>query len=256
MGGKKDDLIIIPAYERLPYFCYACGRIGHSFWECDRDSVQTGKLEYGTWLRAVQLTGARNSKPQTSQNTNTYSGKVTFSREHDGDNVESQKKTNKDDVDSNNRLILGEVQGEQRTYTAHEAREIIAQALMKISHDKHDSISSSKQLLQLPHNVEITYTPPTLMNVPISASMKGKEKESVLLKGEYETELPFKNNSMKWKRRARGSPTKSGLVSPGKTKLTGQNRNGNAGDTMEVTSHKKLKMTGTNSKAVQLRRQQ
>ncbi|XP_073041941.1 uncharacterized protein [Primulina eburnea] len=94
MGGTKDDLIIILAYERLPDFCYACGCIGHPFRECDRNPVPTGKLEYGPWLRAVQLIGGNRSKSHLSQNTKHSSDIAPHTGKLDGDNRERRVNNN------------------------------------------------------------------------------------------------------------------------------------------------------------------
>lgn len=41
--------------ERLPFFCYCCGIIGHNELECEHagDGVEVGSVkQYGPWLRA------------------------------------------------------------------------------------------------------------------------------------------------------------------------------------------------------------
>jgi hypothetical protein len=43
-------------YEKLPYYCFACGIIGHSELECNNPAVRDefGKLPYDIQLRAPE----------------------------------------------------------------------------------------------------------------------------------------------------------------------------------------------------------
>lgn len=61
-------------YEKLPNFCYFCGKIGHLVEDCsqcfdivgENDRIDDSKLAYGDWLRARQITkfiGGSSSRP-------------------------------------------------------------------------------------------------------------------------------------------------------------------------------------------------
>ncbi|XP_073049463.1 uncharacterized protein [Primulina eburnea] len=52
-----DGIIVLLVYEKLPDFCYACGRVGHSLRECEDLTVDKSLPSFGTWLRAVSHTG-------------------------------------------------------------------------------------------------------------------------------------------------------------------------------------------------------
>ncbi|TXG65036.1 hypothetical protein EZV62_012030 [Acer yangbiense] len=58
---KSENIVVIALkYERLPEFCYVCGKIGHSLRECPDDDARSDALEgattkYGVWLRVVSL---------------------------------------------------------------------------------------------------------------------------------------------------------------------------------------------------------
>lgn len=54
---EAEDIIIILVYERLPNFCYACGRVGHSFSDYDDAAVDKSKQSFGPWLRAASHVG-------------------------------------------------------------------------------------------------------------------------------------------------------------------------------------------------------
>ncbi|TXG53141.1 hypothetical protein EZV62_022310 [Acer yangbiense] len=56
---KTDNIVVVGLkYERLPEFCYACGKIGHGIKECldteARNEALTGKItKFGAWMRAA-----------------------------------------------------------------------------------------------------------------------------------------------------------------------------------------------------------
>ncbi|XP_024642377.1 uncharacterized protein [Medicago truncatula] len=61
---QKRSLWIFFKYERLPNFCYKCGRIGHQMKECEEETGQDGEgytdveeqdQAYGSWMRASPL---------------------------------------------------------------------------------------------------------------------------------------------------------------------------------------------------------
>ncbi|TXG51369.1 hypothetical protein EZV62_023893 [Acer yangbiense] len=56
--GKTEEVTMVSLkYERLPEFCFTCGRIGHSNKECQDEEAKEATLEetvskYGSWLKA------------------------------------------------------------------------------------------------------------------------------------------------------------------------------------------------------------
>ncbi|KAK2662577.1 hypothetical protein Ddye_001151 [Dipteronia dyeriana] len=56
---SSDNIVVVALkYERLPEFCYACGKIGHGFREYPNDDARTNTLEgstpkYRAWLRVA-----------------------------------------------------------------------------------------------------------------------------------------------------------------------------------------------------------
>uniref|UniRef100_A0A803QBH3 CCHC-type domain-containing protein n=2 Tax=Cannabis sativa TaxID=3483 RepID=A0A803QBH3_CANSA len=56
----KDDFWIDFRYERLPEFCFECGRLGHPFEKCvafmeRMDNGNDDDLEYGPWMKGAKL---------------------------------------------------------------------------------------------------------------------------------------------------------------------------------------------------------
>ena len=57
-GAGKGEIWGRLGYERLPTFCYKCGVIGHSEYECEQALVEgyrSNTKQYGDWLRASPL---------------------------------------------------------------------------------------------------------------------------------------------------------------------------------------------------------
>ncbi|KAL9422785.1 hypothetical protein AB3S75_034961 [Citrus x aurantiifolia] len=55
-GDDEDDIPMRVMYERLPDFCFCCGRIGHQYRECTHYKSQSkDKMAYGPWLKATSI---------------------------------------------------------------------------------------------------------------------------------------------------------------------------------------------------------
>lgn len=54
-----DDIIIILVYEKLPDFCFACGRIGHVLRDCEDVEAPKDNPSFGNWLRASTHSGKK-----------------------------------------------------------------------------------------------------------------------------------------------------------------------------------------------------
>lgn len=66
-----EVVMVLCVYERLPEFCYACGRIGHQVKECDDTEADKLNLDYGALMRASSY--QNNNKRRTFQEKNTTS---------------------------------------------------------------------------------------------------------------------------------------------------------------------------------------
>ncbi|XP_074265748.1 uncharacterized protein LOC141588192 [Silene latifolia] len=51
MSGDREVPFEVK-YERLPTFCYGCGRLGHGEKDCEEGPFEEHELQYGEWLRA------------------------------------------------------------------------------------------------------------------------------------------------------------------------------------------------------------
>lgn len=73
LGENQESLWIQAKYERLPDFCYGCGRIGHIIKECRTLNKETDKdpegWQFGSWLRFQGLNPRRRRKDQPQSNS-------------------------------------------------------------------------------------------------------------------------------------------------------------------------------------------
>lgn len=52
LADSSEESYIILLYEKLPNFCYACGKLGHIMRDCEDHSVDKVSLAFGSWIRA------------------------------------------------------------------------------------------------------------------------------------------------------------------------------------------------------------
>lgn len=56
-GEDEEDIPMRVMYERLPDFCFYCGRIGHQYRECAHYKSQSkDELAYGPWIKVTTIT--------------------------------------------------------------------------------------------------------------------------------------------------------------------------------------------------------
>jgi hypothetical protein len=48
----RSDMEVVIKYKNVPFFCFICGRIGHSDKECTEGDVGVGEVSFGVELRA------------------------------------------------------------------------------------------------------------------------------------------------------------------------------------------------------------
>ncbi|KAK6144176.1 hypothetical protein DH2020_020996 [Rehmannia glutinosa] len=91
---EKEEIIIILVYERLPDFCFACGRIGHILKDCGDGDAKKEPPEYGAWLKAASHSGGKKSREEGKNQTRTsLSGSSNSNRAFEwnaGDKQDSQ----------------------------------------------------------------------------------------------------------------------------------------------------------------------
>ncbi|KAL5839910.1 hypothetical protein ACOSQ4_012518 [Xanthoceras sorbifolium] len=73
-GDNREECSVLLRYERLPNFCYFCGKMGHLLRECrdnEKEVVEGAALKYGVWLRAPsgRPRFVRNERAETDDNS-------------------------------------------------------------------------------------------------------------------------------------------------------------------------------------------
>ncbi|KAK6158154.1 hypothetical protein DH2020_005468 [Rehmannia glutinosa] len=61
---EKEEVIVLLVYERLPDYCYVCGRIGHVHKDCTEEETNKADLQFGPWLKATSHTSSRRSREE------------------------------------------------------------------------------------------------------------------------------------------------------------------------------------------------
>ncbi|XP_058733417.1 uncharacterized protein LOC131605033 [Vicia villosa] len=83
---KEKNLRVHFKYERLPTFCFVCGRIGHQLKDCEEvdefseegfENLEEQDLSYGAWLRASPLPRTHEEQKKKESNSSSCS-KILF----------------------------------------------------------------------------------------------------------------------------------------------------------------------------------
>ncbi|XP_057792251.1 uncharacterized protein LOC131009066 [Salvia miltiorrhiza] len=80
--GEMEEAIIILLYEKIPNFCFKCGKIGHLYRFCDESTMTTQEMKYGTWLMAPKTFVPSRKAAPNNQHT---SGVPSQSKSEQGD---------------------------------------------------------------------------------------------------------------------------------------------------------------------------
>ncbi|XP_073124567.1 uncharacterized protein [Henckelia pumila] len=111
----NEDIIVPLAYERLPDYCYNCGCIGHSFRDCTTVPVEQGKLDFGSWLRAIHPKGgtrSRQSHPEKSSDQRNNSSTVGSERKSKADTESSESRGAHDNMTTFGCVLATSANGE------------------------------------------------------------------------------------------------------------------------------------------------
>ncbi|XP_075499819.1 uncharacterized protein LOC142538372 [Primulina tabacum] len=76
---EQEDICIILLYEKLPNFCYNCGKLGHVQRDCEAHTEDSSNLPFGNWLRASSISGERKANyPRSKSNTSNGSPSADY----------------------------------------------------------------------------------------------------------------------------------------------------------------------------------
>ncbi|TXG69525.1 hypothetical protein EZV62_004460 [Acer yangbiense] len=96
--GATDEIIMVGLkYERLPDFCFACGRIGHGIKECldkvaRQEALDGSPTKYGSWLKAlIPKKGKSRLSSQVIGSSSERTRSLGASRDTNGDESGSVK---------------------------------------------------------------------------------------------------------------------------------------------------------------------
>lgn len=67
IGNHSNPALILLRYERLPEFCYACGRVTHTIRLCNDVNANKENLQHGAWLRAGRTQDARRQRERDNK---------------------------------------------------------------------------------------------------------------------------------------------------------------------------------------------
>lgn len=65
-GESGESGLVVVIYERLPDFCFACGRVTHVLRDCMDPGADKRKLAFGIWLKASRGAEVRRTRAQAS----------------------------------------------------------------------------------------------------------------------------------------------------------------------------------------------
>ncbi|KAH7526808.1 hypothetical protein JRO89_XSUnG0053100 [Xanthoceras sorbifolium] len=83
VGYPEEICSVVLCYEKLPNFCYFCGKLGHHVRECSDNSqgiLNEENWRFGVWMRALAPFGGRNKKNSDDSSREEVSIGGTFSR--------------------------------------------------------------------------------------------------------------------------------------------------------------------------------
>ncbi|XP_058759547.1 uncharacterized protein LOC131632840 [Vicia villosa] len=105
---KEKNLKVFFKYERLPTFCFVCGKLGHQLKDCETvgelseegfEELEEQELAYGTWLRASPLPRTQETSIKKESNSGSCSKSLfNISSGHSKEEIRSKEKSEEVEV--------------------------------------------------------------------------------------------------------------------------------------------------------------
>lgn len=164
--GSNPPCWLPATYERLPSFCYWCGKLGHTHKDCEQlldqedkeGSIEQNQMPYGDWMRAspmknIQMMTERNADGRDTHRRSLFTGRTPLVNQH-----EAGKKK-----------IVADQQIEKESGETNTIKQLsdLVKSLEKVEVDPKRTLSPTVQpdtqtptTNQMPHHPIILNTPP------------------------------------------------------------------------------------------------